>query len=63
VEGIAIPQVIVDSARAALATAAAWEEGFPSRRLLVVGVTGTDGKTTTSFLVRGILETAACGAG
>ncbi|HXQ96401.1 MAG TPA: UDP-N-acetylmuramoyl-L-alanyl-D-glutamate--2,6-diaminopimelate ligase [Candidatus Acidoferrales bacterium] len=60
---VSVPQLVVDAARPALATASAWLEGFPSYRLGVVGITGTDGKTTTSFLVRAILETAGypCG--
>jgi UDP-N-acetylmuramoyl-L-alanyl-D-glutamate--2,6-diaminopimelate ligase len=58
-----VPQLVVRAARPALATAAAWLQGFPSHRLGVVGITGTDGKTTTSFLVRAILEAAGypCG--
>jgi UDP-N-acetylmuramoyl-L-alanyl-D-glutamate--2,6-diaminopimelate ligase len=59
VEGVAAPQVVVDAARPALASAAAWWFGDPSHGLTVVGITGTDGKTTTSYLVRGMLE--ACG--
>lgn len=54
-----VPQLLVPHARAALALSAAWFNDFPSRRLGVVGVTGTDGKTTTSFLLRAMLE--ACG--
>ena len=56
VEGLAVPQLVVAATRPAVAVAAAWSAGFPSRRLGVVGVTGTDGKTTTSYLVRAILE-------
>ena len=41
---------------------AAWE-GFPSRRMLLVGVTGTDGKTTTSTLIHAILRAAGLNAG
>jgi UDP-N-acetylmuramoyl-L-alanyl-D-glutamate--2,6-diaminopimelate ligase len=54
-----VPQVLVRDARAAMASAAAAFFGDPTARLRVVGVTGTNGKTTTAFLVRGVLE--ACG--
>ncbi len=58
-----VSQLVVRGSRPALAIAAAWLAGFPSRSLGVVGVTGTDGKTTTSFLVRAMLEAAGypCG--
>ena len=61
--GIPVPQLLVGSARPALALAAAWFFGFPSHRLGVVGITGTDGKTTTSYLVRAALESAGVAAG
>lgn len=48
--------VRVPNARAALAHLAAAWYGHPSRDLLVVGVTGTDGKTTTGTLIAGVLE-------
>lgn len=54
-----VPQLLVHAARPALAAAAAWFEGDPSLGLGVVGITGTDGKTTTAYLVRSMLET--CG--
>jgi UDP-N-acetylmuramoyl-L-alanyl-D-glutamate--2,6-diaminopimelate ligase len=41
---------------------AAWK-GFPSRRMALVGVTGTDGKTTTSILTHAMLEAAGHNAG
>ncbi len=61
--GLPVPQVVVSDARAALATAAAWRAGDPSQRLGVVGITGTDGKTTTAYLVRAILEAAGLRSG
>ncbi|MFN8520913.1 MAG: Mur ligase family protein [Chloroflexota bacterium] len=54
-----MPQLLVRAARPALAAAAGWFEGDPSHALGVVGITGTDGKTTTAYLVRSMLE--ACG--
>src|ERR1700761_2351843 len=50
-----VPQVRVDSVRAAMAPAAAAFYGDPTAHLDVVGVTGTNGKTTTAFLVRALL--------
>ncbi|HYO42340.1 MAG TPA: UDP-N-acetylmuramyl-tripeptide synthetase, partial [Candidatus Limnocylindrales bacterium] len=63
VPGVAIPQLVVGSARGALARAAAWWSGDPSRELGVVGITGTDGKTTTSFLAVAALEAASLSTG
>jgi UDP-N-acetylmuramoyl-L-alanyl-D-glutamate--2,6-diaminopimelate ligase len=56
-------QLVVDRSSAALASAAAWWYGDPSRELGVVGITGTDGKTTTSFLVAAALEAAGLRSG
>jgi UDP-N-acetylmuramoyl-L-alanyl-D-glutamate--2,6-diaminopimelate ligase len=56
--GLGVPEVQVESARAAMAPAAAAFHGDPTRALDVVGVTGTNGKTTTAFLVRALLEAA-----
>ncbi|MDL2344803.1 UDP-N-acetylmuramoyl-L-alanyl-D-glutamate--2,6-diaminopimelate ligase [Deinococcus sp. MIMF12] len=58
-----LPYLTVPDARAALADAAAALEGFPSRALKVVGVTGTDGKTTTSWLTRHLLRAAGIPTG
>ena len=52
------PQVVVADARAAMAPLAARFEGDPTADLRVLGVTGTNGKTTTAFLIREILEQA-----
>ena len=56
--GLGVPEVQVDDVRAAMAPVAARFHGDPSARLDVVGITGTSGKTTTSFLVRELLEGA-----
>jgi len=60
---VALPQLVVARSRHALASAAAWWYGDPSRELGVVGITGTDGKTTTSFLAVAALDTAGIPAG
>jgi len=51
-----VPQIEVPSVRAAMAPAAAAFYGDPTADLQIVGVTGTNGKTTTAFLVRALLE-------
>jgi UDP-N-acetylmuramoyl-L-alanyl-D-glutamate--2,6-diaminopimelate ligase len=51
-----VPEVLVDDVRAAMAPAAAALAGDPTARLTTVGITGTNGKTTTAFLVRALLE-------
>jgi UDP-N-acetylmuramoyl-L-alanyl-D-glutamate--2,6-diaminopimelate ligase len=61
--GVAAAQVVVDAARPALASAAAWWYGDPSHALTVVGVTGTDGKTTTAYLAVAALEGAGVRTG
>src|SRR3954471_21477047 len=61
--GLGVPEVRVASVRAAMAPAAARFHGDPTARLPIVGITGTNGKTTTAFIVRGLLEAAGrrCG--
>jgi len=54
----AVPQLVVPDARAAMATAADIFFGAPTRELEVAGVTGTNGKTTTAFLLHSILDAA-----
>ena len=52
------PQIVVADARAALATVSDEFWGRPTETLPVVGVTGTSGKTTTTYLLHSILEAA-----
>jgi len=58
-----VAQVVVADARAAMAPLAARFWGNPTAELRVVGVTGTNGKTTTAFLLREILEAAGIRCG
>jgi UDP-N-acetylmuramoyl-L-alanyl-D-glutamate--2,6-diaminopimelate ligase len=53
-----VPQCIVPDVRRAFAGICDALYGYPSRRLGIVGVTGTNGKTTVTWLVRSILEAA-----
>jgi UDP-N-acetylmuramoyl-L-alanyl-D-glutamate--2,6-diaminopimelate ligase len=61
--GLGVPEVQVPSARAAMAPAAAKLAGDPTARLRMAGVTGTNGKTTTCFIVRALLEAAGIQTG
>src|SRR6058998_855507 len=58
-----VPELRVDDVRAAMAPAAARFYGDPTAALQVVGVTGTNGKTTTAFLTRHLLEVAGIQTG
>ena len=60
---IDLPQLIAAETRPALATAAAWWYGDPGDDLAIVGVTGTDGKTTTCYLAVAALEAAGVRSG
>jgi UDP-N-acetylmuramoyl-L-alanyl-D-glutamate--2,6-diaminopimelate ligase len=53
---VSVPQLVVDRTRRALADAADAWFGRPSERLRVIGITGTDGKTTSSFLAVELLR-------
>ena len=63
VPGARVPQLVVAAARPSLARAAAWWYGDPSHEIATIGVTGTDGKTTTSFLAVAALEAAGISTG
>ncbi|MGG4491432.1 UDP-N-acetylmuramoyl-L-alanyl-D-glutamate--2,6-diaminopimelate ligase [Metabacillus idriensis] len=56
--GLSVPYVRVENSRDTLANLAAYYYDFPSAKHIMVGITGTNGKTTTSFMLRHILEHA-----
>jgi UDP-N-acetylmuramoyl-L-alanyl-D-glutamate--2,6-diaminopimelate ligase len=58
-----VPWIVVKDARLALAWLAAEFFGHPSREMQVVGITGTNGKTTTAYLVSSIVEAAGTRCG
>jgi UDP-N-acetylmuramoyl-L-alanyl-D-glutamate--2,6-diaminopimelate ligase len=60
---IDVPQLVVADSRVAMAPLAARFWGDPTAELTVVGVTGTNGKTTTAFLIREILAAAGMQCG
>jgi UDP-N-acetylmuramoyl-L-alanyl-D-glutamate--2,6-diaminopimelate ligase len=53
-----VPQLVVADARVATAPASAALAGDPTGKLVVVGITGTNGKTTTAYLTRHLLQSA-----
>ncbi len=63
ISGLPVPYIRVGDARQALAHLAAAWHGRPARRLVMIGVTGTDGKTTTCNLIHRILLAAGIPAG
>ena len=60
---IDVPQVIVEDVRVAVSYIASEYFGNPSEKLMMLGITGTKGKTTTSFLVKSIMEAAGVKTG
>src|SRR3954465_15800026 len=60
---LGVPEVVVDDARAAMGPAAARFFGDPTAELRVVGITGTNGKTPTAYLIRHLLESAGVQTG
>lgn len=62
-ETTSLPYIVVDNPRRAMALISAAYYGHPSRKLRLFGITGTNGKTTSSFLMRSVLETAGISCG
>ncbi|MBP8815691.1 MAG: UDP-N-acetylmuramyl-tripeptide synthetase, partial [Desulfobulbus sp.] len=52
---LSVPVLVVPDTHAALAEAAAAWHGYPARHLRLIGITGTNGKTTTSWLIEALL--------
>src|SRR5690606_32798478 len=61
IDNLPVPYVQVENPQEATGYLAAAYHDFPSRKLVVIGVTGTDGKTTTSTLIHSILQVATGG--
>ena len=59
----ALPMIVVPSVRAVMGDVAAAVYGHPAERLTMVGVTGTNGKTTTTYVIRSILQAAEVRSG
>ncbi|HEY8900696.1 MAG TPA: UDP-N-acetylmuramoyl-L-alanyl-D-glutamate--2,6-diaminopimelate ligase [Chthoniobacterales bacterium] len=58
IPGCTVPQALVSNAREAMADVSRAFYGDPSASLRTVGITGTNGKTTTAFLVKHLLDAA-----
>lgn len=63
ISGVAVTQLIVPSTRRAAPICAHAIYGYPGRELSLIGVTGTNGKTTTTFLIERILQEAGIATG
>lgn len=53
---IDVPQILVEDTRIAMAEMAAAYYGYPSREMQMIGVTGTNGKTSTTYMLKAIAE-------
>ena len=58
-----LPQIIIEHVRFVLGEVSSLVYGNPSSKLLMAGVTGTNGKTTTTYIIRSILQAAGIRAG
>ncbi len=51
-----VPQIFVENSRKAMSFLSACFYGYPSGKLKTIGITGTNGKTSTTYMIKGILE-------
>ncbi len=58
VDHLGVPVLVAPSPRAVIGEVAAWVHGYPANDLMVLGVTGTNGKTTTAFMLEAGLRAA-----
>lgn len=62
-KNLSIPQVVVKDGREAMALCACTFFGYPARQIKTVGITGTNGKTTTTYMIKAIAERAGMKVG
>ena len=55
---VSVPQVVVADSRKAMALISAAFYGYPAKDIMMLGVTGTSGKTSTTYMLKSILEQA-----
>ena len=58
-----VARIVVPDCREALARLGACFYGYPARKLRLIGITGTNGKTTTAYLIEALLKTAGFSSG
>jgi UDP-N-acetylmuramoyl-L-alanyl-D-glutamate--2,6-diaminopimelate ligase len=58
-----VPESLINVYHQSLSLLAAWWYGYPSEKMIIVGVTGTNGKTTTSYFISKALEAAGARTG
>lgn len=58
IENVNVPLILVEDSRKALAVISSNFYGHPEKRLKIIGITGTNGKTTTTYLVKSVLQHA-----